>query len=214
MSHYTEEEQIAQMKDWWQRNGKSLILGVIVALALVIGWQTWQKREAQQAENMSVLYQQLLEASFSENTDLATAAELLNKLDEAGSNHAYTQYARLIVARLAVDEGRLADAQAELAKVEAKPASNTLGELAQQRLARVLAAQGKAEDALQLLTGKGLPAYQAMRDELRGDILMQLGRAQEARTAYLQAQKNLPEAEAAADGLLLMKLDSLAQKDS
>lgn len=214
MSHYTEEEQIAQMKDWWQRNGKSLILGVIVALALVIGWQTWQKREAQQAENMSVLYQQLLEASFSENTDLATAAELLNKLDEAGSNHAYTQYARLIVARLAVDEGRLADAQAELAKVEAKPASNTLGELAQQRLARVLAAQGKAEDALQLLTGKGLPAYQAMRDELRGDILMQLGRVQEARTAYLQAQKNLPEAEATADGLLLMKLDSLAQKDS
>ena len=34
----TEEEQIAQIKDWWQRNGKPLLTGGVLALAVVIGW--------------------------------------------------------------------------------------------------------------------------------------------------------------------------------
>ena len=38
----TEDEQIAQLKDWWQRNGKPLVLGAVIALVLVFGWQFWQ----------------------------------------------------------------------------------------------------------------------------------------------------------------------------
>ena len=31
----TEEEQIAQMKDWWQRNGKPLLTGASVQATIV-----------------------------------------------------------------------------------------------------------------------------------------------------------------------------------
>ena len=32
MSNYTEEEQIAQFKEWWSRNGKPLVIGGALAV--------------------------------------------------------------------------------------------------------------------------------------------------------------------------------------
>ncbi len=51
----TEEEQIAQMKDWWQRNGKPLLTGGALALALVFGWQAWQQYQTNQAQGAGAL---------------------------------------------------------------------------------------------------------------------------------------------------------------
>ena len=38
----TEEEQIEAIKQWWKKNGSSLLIGVGLALAIVFGWQAWQ----------------------------------------------------------------------------------------------------------------------------------------------------------------------------
>lgn len=51
MTSGTEEEQLAQIKDWWQRNGKPLVLGAVIALVLVFGWQFWQKHQINQAQS-------------------------------------------------------------------------------------------------------------------------------------------------------------------
>lgn len=214
MSQYTEEEQIALIKQWWQRNGKPLMVGAVIALALVLGWQMWQKQQQEQVQQLSTLYQQLLEVSVNQSeADLAVVANLANSLEEIKPAHAYTQYARLILARLAVNQNRLEDAASELKKVVDNPADSILQELAQQRLARVLAAQDKGEQALALLADPGVAAYQATRSELRGDILLQLGRTQDARAAYLEARQAQTSDSAPAD-VLLMKLDNLAQKDA
>ena len=84
-------------------------------------------------------------------------------------------------------------------------------ELARQRLARVLAEQNKVEDALKLLDGEAGKAWQASREELRGDLLVRLGRSDEAHAAYQKAKDAL--AEDAAVGGLQMKLDDLAKGD-
>ena len=55
MTSGTEEEQLAQIKDWWQRNGKPLVLGAVIALVLVFGWQFWQKHQINQAQSASVV---------------------------------------------------------------------------------------------------------------------------------------------------------------
>lgn len=213
MSHYTEEEQIAQLKDWWSRNGKPLLLGGILAVAIVFGWQTWQKQQANQGERLSATYQQLLDAAFNpEGTNAQDMLKLLQELESIKPEHAYAQYARMLVARVAVLENRLDDAVVMLRKVVDKPATPVLGELSSQRLARVLAADGKAEEALKLLGGNGLAAYRSARDELRGDILVQLERLDEARQAYQQARENLDDNSAA--GSLMMKLDDLSAKDA
>ncbi|WNW14352.1 tetratricopeptide repeat protein [Pseudomonas sp. DTU_2021_1001937_2_SI_NGA_ILE_001] len=202
------------MKDWWQRNGKPLVTGGLLALIVVFGWQYWQKYQRTQAANASVLYQQLLETSLTPTgeADPARVADLAGKLKSEYGGTAYAQYASLFVAKVAVDTGKLDDAAAELKAVADKPANATLGEIARQRLARVLAAQNKAEDALKLLAGDADKAFLASREELKGDLLVQLGRTDEAHAAYQKAKSALsPDA---AVGGLQMKLDDLAKGDA
>ncbi|MDH4611336.1 YfgM family protein [Pseudomonas sp. BN102] len=210
----TEEEQIAQFRDWWQRNGKPMLTGGALALAVVFGWQAWQKYQNNQSQGASIVYQQLLETALnpSGTPDSAKVAELAGKLkSDFGGSH-YAQYGSLFVAKVAVEAGKLDDAAAELKAVLDKPADGTLGELARQRLARVLAAQGKAEDALKLLEGDADKAYLASREELKGDLLVQLGRTDDAHAAYQKAKAALSED--AAVGGLQMKLDDLAKGDA
>ncbi|WP_374441132.1 YfgM family protein [Pseudomonas panipatensis] len=211
MTTRTEEEQLADIKDWWQRNGMPLLTGAALALVVVFGWQAWKKYQATQAQNASILYQQLVESSLSPSgqPDTARVAELAGKLTSEYAGTQYAQYGRLFVAKVAVDAGKLDDAAAELKAIVDKPVDATLGELARQRLARVLAAQGKAEDGLKLLEGDTDKAYLASREELKGDLLVQLKRTDDARSAYEKAKAALPDDAAA--GALQVKLDDLAK---
>lgn len=210
----TDDEELAVIKDWWQRNGMPLLTGVVLALVAVLGWQGWQQYQSNQAHGASIVYQQLLEAALdpSGKPDAGKVAELANTLknDYAGTH--YAQYGSLFVAKVAVEAGKLDDAAAELQSIVSKPAGDSVGELARQRLARVLAAQNKAEDALKLLDAKVEPAFTAGREELKGDVLVQLGRADDAHAAYEKAKAALSED--AAVGGLQMKLDDLAKGDA
>lgn len=210
----TEEEELAVIRDWWQRNGKPLLTGSALALVVVFGWQAWQKHQVTEAQGASVLYQQLLENSLVADgqADVGKVAELAGKLktDHAGSH--YAQYASLLLAKVAVEAGKLDDARAELQAIIDKPADATLGELARQRLARVLAAQDKTEDALKLLAGDADQAFVAAREELKGDLLVKLQRRDEALQAYEKAKAALT-AEAAVGGLQI-KIDDLAKGDA
>ncbi|HRL94194.1 MAG TPA: tetratricopeptide repeat protein [Pseudomonas sp.] len=210
----TEDEELAVIRDWWQRNGKPLLTGSALALVVVFGWQAWQKHQVAEAQGASVLYQQLLENSLVADgqADVGKVAELAGKLktDYAGSH--YAQYASLLLAKVAVEAGKLDDARAELQAVLDKPADATLGELARQRLARVLAAQDKTEDALKLLAGDADQAFVAAREELKGDLLVKLERSDEALQAYEKAKAALT-AEAAVGGLQI-KIDDLAKGDA
>jgi predicted negative regulator of RcsB-dependent stress response len=209
----TEEEQLAQIKDWWQRNGKPLVLGAVLALVLVFGWQFWQKHQITQAQNASIVYQQLLGAALEAGeADAAEVSRLGNLLKKDFAGTHYAQYGSLFVAKVAVESGRLDEAASELRSVVDKPADKTLDELARQRLARVLAAQGKAEEAIKLLDGKVDQAFAASREELKGDLLVQLGRNDEAHAAYTKAKESLSQD--AAIGGLQMKLDDLARGEA
>jgi predicted negative regulator of RcsB-dependent stress response len=210
----TEDDELAVVKDWWQRNGKPLVTGGLLALIVVFGWQAWHKYQNNQSQGASMLYQQLLETTLTPDghADAARVADIAGKLKSEYGGSAYAQYGSLFVAKVAVDTGKLDDAVAELKAIIDKPASDTLGEVARQRLARVMAAQNKPEDALKLLQGDADKAFLASREELKGDLLVQLGRTDEAHAAYQKAKSALSE-EAAVGGLQ-MKLDDLAKGDA
>ncbi|WP_122502978.1 tetratricopeptide repeat protein [Pseudomonas viridiflava] len=210
----SEDDELAGVKDWWQRNGKPLVAGGLLALIVVLGWQFWQRYQANQSQGASMLYQQLLETALtpSGQADTTRVAEISGKLKSEYGGTTYAQYGSLFVAKVAVDTGKLDDAAAELKVVADKPANETLGEIARQRLARVLASQNKADDALKLLDGDAEKSFLASREELKGDLLVQLGRTDEAHAAYQKAKSALSE-EAAVGGLQ-MKLDDLAKGDA
>lgn len=213
MTSGTDEEQLAQIKEWWQRNGMPLLLGGALALVLVFGWQFWQKHQRTQAQNASAVYQQLLNAALEEGgVDAAEVSRLGNLLQKEFAGSHYAQYGSLFVAKVAVESGRLDEAQTELQAVLDKPADRVLEELARQRLARVLAAQDKAEEGLALLDGEAVDAFAASREELRGDLLVKLGRHDEAHAAYSKAKESLSQD--AAIGGLQLKLDDLARGEA
>jgi predicted negative regulator of RcsB-dependent stress response len=208
------DDELAGVKDWWNRNGKPLLTGALLAGVVVLGWNTWHKYQSNQSQGASQLYQALLETSLTPNgqPDATKVAELAGKLKSEFGGTAYAQYGSLFVAKVAVDSGKLDDAAAELKSVLDKPADVTLGEISRQRLARVLAAQNKAEEGLKLLDGDADKAFLASREELKGDLLVQLGRGDDAHSAYEKAKAALSD-EAAVGGLQL-KLDDLAKGDA
>lgn len=77
-------------------------------------------------------------------------------------------------------------------------------------LARVLTEQKQYDEALGILKGITQDAYAAQREELRGDVLLQKGDRDGARTAYLESVKLLNAAKQQVSGVLQMKLDSAA----
>ncbi|CDZ93995.1 YfgM family protein [Pseudomonas saudiphocaensis] len=213
MASGTDEEQLEQIKEWWQRNGMPLLAGAGLALVLVFGWQFWQKHQVDQAYAASAIYQQLLTAALSDaEPDMAEVSRLGQRLKKDFSGTHYAQYGSLFVAKVAVESGRLDEAAAELQSVLDKPADKVLEELARQRLARVLSAQEKTDAALTLLDGEAPKAFVASREELRGDLLVKLERLDEAHAAYAKAKESLSQ-DAAVGGLQL-KLDDLARGEA
>ena len=163
--------------------------------------------------NLKRQYQQLLSVTMgNEKPDTTKVSELTKKLNSEFSGTAYAQYANLMLARVAVDEGRFDEAASSLQSVLNAPADSTLAELARQRLARVFAAQNKLNEAVSLLSGEATAAFIATREELRGDLLAQMGKRADARTAYEKArsaQKDPASAEA-----LKIKLDNVTDGEA
>ena len=83
--------------------------------------------------------------------------------------------------------------------------------MARQRLARVLGEEQRAEEALELFSTPVEGAeLRATREEIRGDLLLTLGRGDEAREAYKAAKEALEDASARPQ--LQLKLDDLAEE--
>ena len=108
------------------------------------------------------------------------------------------------MARQAVNDNQLAQAQTYLQWVIDKAESPSLREVARLRLSRVLAAQQQYAAALQVLTVTDDEAYQGLAQETRGDIFKAQGNLAQAKQAYQQALDALPK-EATGRMLLTMK---------
>jgi predicted negative regulator of RcsB-dependent stress response len=188
----TEEEQVEALRRWWDENGKSIIAAIVIAVALGFGWQTWKSNDQREQESASDLYQALLQAVSAEDMTAAqqeTGVELAEQLKNDYSGSTYAQFAAMHMARLAVDENDIAEAEAQLRWVlgKADKGSDT-ARVAQMRLARVVAASGDTDQALAILEQGGEGPYQASYAVARGDILLALGRNDEAREAYSSAR--------------------------
>jgi len=187
----TEEEQVEALRRWWDENGKSTIAAIIIALSVGFGWQTWKSNDQQQRENASDIYQAMLQAmgagDASAEQGLA-GIDLAERLKADYSGSTYAQFAALHLARLAVTNNDLSEAEAQLRWVlgKADRGSDT-ALVAQMRLARVVASSGDTDQALAILQEVGEGPYQASYAVARGDILLALGRNDEARVAYNQA---------------------------
>ncbi len=201
---YTEEEQLERLKEWWKKNGKFVIAGVVLGLGTVIGMRLWTDSRNQTAEAASLQYEQLLQ--LVDTGKVEEAEQLAGTLFTQYSSTPYATLAKLILARLKVEQGDLAAAEALLRQVMEGAEQEAIREIARMRLARVLLAENKPDAAMALLEEAGTSANQADLEAIKGDIYLAQGKRAEARAAYERAL--------ALGGrnqrLLQMRLDDLA----
>ncbi len=191
-AYRTEEEQVEALRRWWNENGRSTLVAVVLVLAGTFGWQGWQRYDAQRDDRASDLYQQMLEAAAMAGQGVvngAPAERLASQLRSEYGGTTYAQFAALHQARVAVAGNDLTAAEGHLRWVLGKaPGGSDMAQVTQLRLARVLAAQGETDQALKLLSPGGSGRFPAAWALARGDILVAAGRAAEALAAYREAQ--------------------------
>lgn len=206
----TEEEQIEAMKKWWEENGKQTLVAVVLVAGGWLGFNNYQDTQRETAEAASVVYQEMLTLSASEaEADKGQRAVLLDKLQSEFSGTVYSQFAALFKAKDAVEAGDLELAETELTSVVSSAKDEALQHTATVRLARVMVAAGKLDDALALLANDNVGAFEAEYQETSGDALLAKGDKDAARDAYSKAVVAAQRI-GANNPVLQMKLDDLA----
>ncbi|APR03818.1 tetratricopeptide repeat protein [Thauera chlorobenzoica] len=205
-----EQEQISELKAWWAQYG-NLVVGLALAAAVAaVGWQGWQWYQNRNAAEAGALYYAVQQAA--ESQDAQKAREAAGRLIGEHGGSASAQLGALLAAAVQFEADDLSNARAQLEWAADKGADAALRDLARLRLAAVMLEQGELDAALARLQGAPGAAYQSRYDDLRGDVLAELGRADEARAAYRAAIDGL-----AAEGedattlreLVRVKLESL-----
>jgi len=204
----TDEEQVEQLKKWWNENGKSIVGGITLGLVAIFGWRGWQDHLVVQGENASDLYEQMAaDIREGKGTDTEIAA-IADQLNQDYKSTPYSTFSSLLQAREAVEKDDISAAKNHLQWVLDNTDNDEFRHLARIRFSRLLLIEGDKDVALSLIekvdTGKFASSYH----ELRGDILLQQGDPKAAQEAYTQALAT-QNSISGNQSIVQMKLDDL-----
>ncbi len=188
MSEYlSEEEQIARMKSWWDENGTSLIVTLVVCVAAVGGWQWYGSHSETQNFEAAQTYAEYQEAEGAARD--AAAATI-------ASAHAGTAYHTFVLFEQASDAAEAGDLEASadaLSEAVATAGDDLLADLAKIRLAKVQQGLDRSQAALATLASIKSAGYRGLALEVQGDIHAARGDMAAAHQAYEAAVASLSE---------------------
>ena len=195
----TEEEQVDQIKKWWNSNVKQIIAGAVIGLAGVWGWNTYSDYQDKQSLNARSLY--LSYASDSNNLGA------YDKLTTDFSSSTYSDQAILLMAKYLFDAGSYTEALAVTEPLINNP-SSVIANTAALRAASIYLQLGKHDQALSILEEQSEDGFSGLIYNLIGDIYLDLGNRTEAQKHYSLAIDNVT-ANSNLSQLIQIKLDDL-----
>ncbi len=183
-----EQEQIDELKAWWKQNGKmlsTLVIAVLVAYAAYQGWHYFQSKQAVEA---STQYQEL---TVTDEKDLKSIQVKSAALMENFAGTPYAGRAALFAAKAnyQAKDAKSAKAQLDWAAKNAK--ETAVSALASLQLANILAEEKDFDGALKLLNAPHDAGFDGLFADLKGDVLVSLGKSAEAKMAYQEALTKL-----------------------
>jgi predicted negative regulator of RcsB-dependent stress response len=202
-----EQEQVAELKVWWQQHG-SLIVVAVVALAVTLtGWQGWRWYQGSQAASAGALYDTLSRAA--QAGDAKALRDANGALIEGYSRTLYATMGALTAARFYFDHEDLKSAKLQLEWAIEHSPSDDFRDLARLRLAGVLIEEKAYDEALRRLDEPHAPAYDAQYAALKGDALVAKNDAAQARAAYKLALEKADSGNTAFRESVRMRLEAL-----
>ena len=203
-----EQEQVEMLKEWWQENGKFTVIAFILTAAAVLGWNAYKRHQVASKQQASALYQQMM-YSFAQEKQNAFVAQA-NKIINDHADLPYANLASFVLAKSAIDSGKYDEAVKQFQHVVATAKDDRIRQIARIRAARVLLAQDKPNDALQLLATVDNKTFLPLINEVRGDIYVAKGDTKNARESYQAALNEMSEDELNRS-ILEMKFEQLSQ---
>jgi len=201
-----EQEQIDDLKAWWNRWGGTISTAVVIAALVIVGVQGWRWYAGKQAEEASALYSAVSEAG--RKNDTARARDAVTQLEGKFSGTGYAPRGALLYAKQLYDAGDKAGAKLQLQWVIDHASEDELKAVARYRLAQAQVDERQYDQALATLDAKHPDSFDGLYADLRGDALAAAGRAADARAAYQVAVSKLdPKSQYLQ--VVKVKLDSL-----
>jgi len=186
-----EQEQLDQLKHFWNTWGALISSVVIVVAGSVAAWngyQFWQNRQASQA---AALFESVDVAVRS--GDQARMTQAFGDIRDKYAGTAQAAHAGLAVAKAMVDAGNLDGAKDALSWVGSNARDDGLKAIARLRLAGLLLDQKNFDDALKQLSASAPPEFEAVFADRRGDILMLQDKRTDAISEYTKAYKAMDD---------------------
>ena len=195
----TEEEQVDKIKKWWSSNGKQIIVGALIGLAGVFGWNYYKDYQEVQSLNARSLY-----ISYAADSNNVGAYD---KLIKNHSSSSYADQATLLMGKYLFDAGSY-----NLALDAIKPLminqSSIISSTAVLRIASIYLQLGMHDEALSTLNIESGEDFSGLIYNLTGDIHLDIGNFDDAKKYYLLAIENITE-NSNLTQLIQFKLDDL-----
>lgn len=202
-----EQEQLAKLRDWWNRYGTVLVSVSAIVLVAVLGWQGWSAYQGNQAKQARGYFDAVELASQQPSADSVT--RILAAMQTLRKDFATTDYA----ARAALYAAAALEAQQNLSAAQdqlewlIKSHHAALVPVAQLRLAGLFLDQKKYDQALALLANPPAP-FEALFADRRGDIYLAQGNAEQAKQSWTKTLSLIGPQNPLAP-VVQIKLDSL-----
>lgn len=197
-----EEQEINEIKTWWNENYKSIIAIVVLAFAGVFGWKYWQKHQAGQIQSLSAQYDQLIYSV--EKGDAKNA-----QLEQFAKDNSKTAYAVLALferAKSAVENNDFSAAESALKQAMSESSDEVLTSVAALRLAAVQFQLQSFDAALETLKSVKDSSWDSRKNLLTGDILAAKGDKAGAKASFEAALANADQLE---QQLIQVRLNNL-----
>lgn len=180
-----EQEQMANLKAFWDRWGTFISTLVIAGALAFAGWKGYNIYQAKQGEKASAAYETYIQAL--QKKDAGADAALATIQSTFGKTQ-YAALASMTAAQAAIAAQQWDKAQAPLQWILNNSAVENQG-AARLTLADVLVQAGKGEDALKTLDTLPDPSFNIAFANKKSDIYLQMNNIAKAREALEQALK-------------------------
>ncbi len=198
-----EDRQVSALKHFFSQNGKALMIGAVLGVGALVGWNYWNNLEDRSARDTSAAYQKVTTAiNSSQPATLEAAANFAS-----ANNNTYGALAALDLAKHYVDANQLDKAAAQLQAGIKDTKDENLQAVLNLRLARVQLQQKQPDTVLKTLENVKGEGWTAIIADIRGEALLSKGDTQGAREAWEKGSAS--DASSTLKEMLQMKVNNL-----
>jgi predicted negative regulator of RcsB-dependent stress response len=186
-----EQEQLAEIKHFWNQYGNLITWAMIVVFGSIAAWNGWQYWQRTQAAQASAMYDEVERAAQARDTSRVERA--FSDMKDKFGGTTYAQQAGLLTAALMQEKGNTDAAKAALGWVADKASDEGYQAVARLRLASVLIETKAYDDALKQLSADFPKEFAPLVADRRGDVYNLQGKKAEAKVEYEKAYKGLED---------------------